>query len=391
MNKFEEIIDDLQSGKSREIIFLCETWLKFNDPRDFHIPGYICINYPRTHLNTKAKRGSGGVMLFIEETLGANIETLNNSLTEDRIWIRIPQILSKPGGNDIYFCFCYIAPANSIVMCNEASQWATFEKEVVKYLSKGEVIICGDLNARTGNMQEFSMVHPILEEPWSSRVNIAISRKSKDIQVNAQGRCLLDMCVSSGMRIVNGRHHGDRNGEYTCHTPRGSSVVDYVVVSSGLFDTIESFCVDDLPLFTDHCPLRIDLNVKHNMRTKRKLQHKEHRTQPIMSRWLWSAKMKEDFLQKLKNNEDKLQKIDEDMNMDSPQSISVRLLELLVCLSPVKRKVSIYQPQKKCFPRKGWFDDECKKKKRIVNDAKRAFLLDNTAITKSTYFVQKRE
>ena len=34
-------------------------------------------------------------MLFVEETLGANIETLNNSLTEDRIWIRIPQILSK--------------------------------------------------------------------------------------------------------------------------------------------------------------------------------------------------------------------------------------------------------------------------------------------------------
>ena len=30
----------------------------------------------------------------------------------------------------------------------------------------------------------------------------------------------------------------------------------------------------------------------------------------------------------------------------------------------------------------GWFDDDCKKK-RIVNDAKRAFLLDNTAITKS--------
>ena len=57
----------------------------------------------------------------------------------------------------------------------------------------------------------------------------------------------------------------------------------------------------------------------------------------------------------------------------------------------MKRKVSIYQPQKKCFPRNAWFDDECKKKKRIVNDAKRAFLLDNTAITKSIYFVQKRE
>ena len=48
MNKFEEIIDDLESGKSREIIFLCETCLKCNDPRDFHIPSYICINYPQT-------------------------------------------------------------------------------------------------------------------------------------------------------------------------------------------------------------------------------------------------------------------------------------------------------------------------------------------------------
>ena len=43
MNKFEEKIDDLQSGKSRDIIFLCETWLKLNDPCDFHISGYICI------------------------------------------------------------------------------------------------------------------------------------------------------------------------------------------------------------------------------------------------------------------------------------------------------------------------------------------------------------
>ena len=60
----------------------------------------------------------------------------------------------------------------------------------------------------------------------------------------------------------------------------------------------------------------------------------------------------------------------------------------------MKRKASItdgYQPQKKRFPRYGWFEDECKKKKRTVIDAKRAFLLDNTTITRFNYFVQKRE
>lgn len=35
---------------------------------------------------------------------------------------------------------------------NEASQWSTIELEVVKYSAKGKVIICGDMNARTGSL-----------------------------------------------------------------------------------------------------------------------------------------------------------------------------------------------------------------------------------------------
>ena len=59
-------------------------------------------------------------------------------------------------------------------------------------------------------------------------------RVSKYSFVSTQGKFLLDLCISSGMRILNGRHEGDSNGEFTCfiYTTNGSSVVDYVVASS---------------------------------------------------------------------------------------------------------------------------------------------------------------
>ena len=66
----------------------------------------------------------------------------------------------------------------------------------------------------------------------------------KDSFVSTQGKCLLDLCISSGMRILNGRHEGDSNGEFTCFTTNGSSVVDYVVASSEIMRIIEDFSIN---------------------------------------------------------------------------------------------------------------------------------------------------
>ena len=40
-------------------------------------------------------------------------------------------------------------------------------------------------------------------------------RVTQDTQVNTLGKCFIDLCVSSGLRIVNGRHSGDPSGSYT--------------------------------------------------------------------------------------------------------------------------------------------------------------------------------
>ena len=56
-------------------------------------------------------------------------------------------------------------------------------------------------------------------------------RNSYDNKLDARGRPLLELCVTTKMRILNGRVIGDLFGKYTCHKPTGSSVVDYIILS----------------------------------------------------------------------------------------------------------------------------------------------------------------
>ncbi len=61
------------------------------------------------------------------------------------------------------------------------------------------------------------------------------------------------MCISSQLRILNGRTLGDLSGCYTCHKHNGSSSVDYGIVSCDLLNLITNFQVHDhLSDFSDH-------------------------------------------------------------------------------------------------------------------------------------------
>ena len=57
------------------------------------------------------------------------------------------------------------------------------------------------------------------------------------------------------MYNVNGRTLGDLAGKFTCHTPRGSSVIDYFISSRSLSNTIFNMYVHGVSLFSDHCAL----------------------------------------------------------------------------------------------------------------------------------------
>ena len=65
---------------------------------------------------------------------------------------------------------------------------------------------------------------------------------------------IFDICISSKLRIVNGRKAGDALGRFTCHKPMGSSVVDYVIVNENILKNILYFHVNSFKGYlSDHC------------------------------------------------------------------------------------------------------------------------------------------
>jgi hypothetical protein len=85
--------------------------------------------------------------------------------------------------------------------------------------------------------------HVPLFENYAPDINIPV-RYSMDQTIPPRGQVFNDLCVQTGLRILNGRAPGDFVGKLTCHTPRGSSVVDYGV------DPSASFLILNFLLFT---------------------------------------------------------------------------------------------------------------------------------------------
>ena len=123
------------------------------------------------------------------------------------------------------------------------------------------VFVCGDLNSRTANRNNYCN-NDVTDENSDSESEGG-GRKSKDKTVNTFGAELLDMCYIHKMRILNGNCDGDREGEFTfvSHSgSSGSSVNDYFLVS---LDFPESKIVQvhvSRRVESQHMPMSLTLN-----------------------------------------------------------------------------------------------------------------------------------
>lgn len=98
-------------------------------------------------------------------------------------------------------------------------------------------------------MELFSETFPLTE------------RKTRDVTANRLGRELINLCLVSDLRIVNGRVKGDSSGEMTYCAANGSSQIDYVLANSEAFALIEHFRVGERNE-SDHFPLELVLSME---------------------------------------------------------------------------------------------------------------------------------
>ena len=67
-------------------------------------------------------------------------------------------------------------------------------------------------------------------------------------------------CISSQMRILNGRTLGDTRGKATFHGFNDSSVDDYCICSATLLGNVNNFCVNDFDVtLSDHALILVSI------------------------------------------------------------------------------------------------------------------------------------
>ena len=104
---------------------------------------------------------------------------------------------------------------------------------MIQYSKLGEILICGDFNARTANILDFipfdSNNYVPLYDQYNSDTEIR-HRQSQDDKVDNRSKELIDLCIGQNLRILNGRTFGDIFGKITSYTP-----MDQVLLTTLLY------------------------------------------------------------------------------------------------------------------------------------------------------------
>ena len=135
--------------------------------------------------------------------------------------------------------------------------------EILKFKEQGEILLCGDLNARTSGLKDFipndDNNDNINECPVPSdyRADLPLRRQQLDESHNLHGSLLTNICKDHQLRILKGRFLGDSLGYFTFYNSNGQSIVDYMIASHSIFYDVEHFIVHSPVEFSDHCLISV--------------------------------------------------------------------------------------------------------------------------------------
>ena len=256
-----------------------------------HLPGY------RAKCNLRPGENNGGVGILYKNEYIGGIGFVQKYKIQDVLICKLKKSFFKLN-QDIYIINAYLSPSNSTIsktIVDSKELLHQIENIVNDLRDKGDIIICGDFNARISD-------HPGLIEhendnnehiplPDDYTPDIFTNRCTMDTQTNNHKKDFLSLILNNRLTILNGRTLGDFKGEITCIRPNGVSVVDYFAVSHDLHSTVQTMKVLTFTHFSDHKPLSLTLSTN---------PFETYRTSPIEdcytpapSRFIFNAEAKE--------------------------------------------------------------------------------------------------
>ena len=268
---FRETIDGVKINKLKDqqflhkladydLVFLQETHLDKDNIGDIGLSGFTPgIHFLRPKRG-KAQKASGGISVFVKTSLRPTVKILPQS-NSDIVWTVIPNSCDR----DTYIGSVYIPPENSSFGRDHTRDVRdSLERDIEYFSVRGNVIVCGDFNARTGTLTDYIVMDNVNNQyplPLNYSQYQINSRCSMDRSVQKNGRRLADICIDNSICILNGRSLGDMHGSFTCMSPQGSSVIDYFLCSHDIMKEIGMMTVQPFTQFSDHRPLLLKIHL----------------------------------------------------------------------------------------------------------------------------------
>ena len=363
-------IDFLDIINNHDFIVLTETW----KPSIPNIEGYSCISLKE--LSKTNKRFSGGISLLFKECYKNMVEFVKSS--NNFLWCKISKRLLHLQ-NDLFVCGVYIPPEGSKYFNDDT--FDNLETDIEYFSSKGNVILLGDFNARTGKDKGVVSKdgNTFIQNDCSELSLDPSSRNAFDYKLNAHGKKLLDICKLFDLKILNGRTSGDSLGKVTYHGKNGVSTVDYVITDQNLFRRVQYFVIDKPVFLSDHSPIStwLQMPVLSTTDETDPVRHNLNSLESLPPQFIWTADSIEPYKKALLSHEVQTliyEFLDKDFDTSNQNEInaSVDLVEAIfmkaASLSLKLKRHKRGKKRKNKICNKKWFDYECKKARKELRE-----------------------
>jgi exonuclease III len=244
--------------KEHDLICLTETHVG----EDFKLERFNEYDVYSIHGKKLSKQGrrSGGLLVLVKKCFSVFCKQIAVS-QPNFIVLELSKELFAQQENTICI-FCYLPPVDSPAydQSDLGVGIELLENCVADLYSNREdfsLFICGDFNARTGQMNS---KFPSADASENEEIE-HLERSSQDSTVNGFGKNLLSFCEAVGCSILNGAKEFNFDDHETYISATGSSLIDYFIISNELcsWNILHSLKVLSGCIESNHLPVLLTL------------------------------------------------------------------------------------------------------------------------------------
>ena len=135
-----------------DFVCLTETWLTEHDEQ-LSVPAYMCYSAHKPVCD-RPGRPSGGVSVYVSDRLQTHVEFVKYAEDGSYLWLKLKRVVQ--GCPEVYSCVCYMPQKKLHKSCDAKTPHACLQDDILQFQGTGaEVLICGDMNARTAEEDDF--------------------------------------------------------------------------------------------------------------------------------------------------------------------------------------------------------------------------------------------